>query len=373
MSRKLRVLHILPDFGSGGAERLVVDLLAIADKTRFESAAVSLYLESGTILDKEIKAKGLKVYYLNKRLGLDLRLLFRMYKLFRDVEPDIVHTHLSVLRYTLLPTIICRIGVRIHTIHNVAQKEADRIGKIINTLAFYIGGVLPVSLSREVADTVREVYGRGISTPVIFNGIPTARFLSDSPRDASANEKAQNFTLIHIGRMAPQKNHLLLIEAFAIAVKESPSMQLFLVGDGPLKQQVEKFVNDLELTDKVFFLGLRNDVPSLIEKSDIFILSSDWEGMPLTILEAMAAGKAVLSTAVGAVPEIVDDGVTGILVTPRDAQSLAKGILRLAKDSAMREQMGKAGRQRAVEQFDISRTAGEYEALYLKSKLVTAK
>jgi len=366
MNRKLRVLHILPDFGSGGAERLVVDLLAATDKTRFDAAAVSLYSENGTILDKEIKARGLKVYYLNKRLGLDIRILFRIYRLFRDFGPDIVHTHLSVLRYVLLPMIICRIDVRIHTIHNVAQKEADRVGKIINSIAFHIGGVLPVSLSREVANTVREVYGRRLSTPVIFNGISTARFMSESSKDASANEKARDFTLLHVGRMAPQKNHLLLIEAFALAVKEYPSMQLFLVGDGPLKEQAEKIATKLELTKKVYFLGLRNDVPDLLEKSDVFILSSDWEGMPLTVLEAMAAGKAVLATAVGAVPEIVQDGVTGILVPPRDVQSLAKGILRLADDSVMLDKMGRTGRQRAVEWFDISRTAGEYEALYLR-------
>jgi glycosyltransferase involved in cell wall biosynthesis len=94
-------------------------------------------------------------------------------------------------------------------------------------------------------------------------------------------------------------------------------------------------------------------------------LSSDYEGVPLSVLEAMAAGKPVIATAVGGVPELVEDGVTGVLVPPRNPEALARGILRLAKDADLRRRMGKAAQERALERFDISRTAREYEALYL--------
>ncbi|MGB9662819.1 MAG: glycosyltransferase [Moorellaceae bacterium] len=364
MTRKVRVLHIIPNFGPGGAERLVVDLMEATDKERFEVAAVSLYPESGTILEKVIKEKGLQVYFLNKHRGLDLRMIPRLYRLFHTFRPDVVHTHLYVLRYALLPSLLCRVPVRVHTVHNVAQKEVDRVGKLVHWIAFRLGNVVPVSISREVANTVRAVYGRDIHTPVIYNGIPTARFITNAGQDNT--KKGRDVVLLHIGRFAPQKNHLLLIEAFALAVKEHPTMQLWLIGDGPLRPAVEKTVVEMGLEGTVLFLGIRDDVPKLLADSDVFILPSDWEGVPLTVLEAMAAGKPVVATAVGGVPELVEDGVTGILVPPRNPEALAQGILRLAKDPHLRQRMGKAARERALERFDIARTAREYEALYLR-------
>lgn len=363
MTEKVRVLHILPNFGPGGAERLVVNLMEAADKERFEVAAVSLYPESGTILEKEIKEKGLKVYFLNKHRGLDLRMIPQLYRLFRSFRPDIVHTHLYVLRYTLFPTILCRIPVRVHTVHTVAHKEVDRIGKIVHWIAFHLGGVVPVSISREVANTVRVVYGQGVYTPVIYNGIPTTHFVSEAGQNNVRLKK--DMVLLHVGTFAPQKNHLLLIEAFALAVKEYPMMQLWLVGDGPLRPDIEKLTKEKGLEGKVLFLGLRDDIPKLLSNSDIFLLPSAWEGVPLTVLEAMAAGKPVIATAVGGVPELVKDGETGILVPPGDPQALVQAILPLVKDPMLRERMGKEGQRRAIERFDITQTAREYEELYI--------
>jgi len=363
MTRKVRVLHVIPDFGPGGAERLVVDLMEATDKERFEVGTVSLYPESGTILEKEIKEKGLRVYFLNKHRGLDLRMIPQLYRVFRAFRPDVVHTHRYVLRYTLLPVLFCRIPVKVHTVHNVAQKEMDGVGKLVHWIAFRLGNVMPVSISEEIANTVRAVYGRGIYTPVIYNGIPTMRFISSAGQE---NEEKKEVVLLHVGRFAPQKNHLLLVEAFALAVQECPRMRLWLVGDGSLRPAVEKTVVEMGLEGKVLFLGIRDDVPKLLADSDLFVLSSDYEGVPLTVLEAMAAGKPVVATGVGGVPELVEDGVTGVLVPPRNPEALAKGILRLAKDADLRRRMGKAARERALERFDIARTAREYEALYLR-------
>jgi len=366
MTRKIRVLHIIPNFGPGGAERLVLGLMEATDKERFEVAAVSLYPESGTILEKEIKEQGLKVYFLNKHRGLDLRMIPQLYRLFKFFRPDVVHSHRYVLRYSLLPSLFCRIPVRVHTVHNVAQKEADWVGKLVHWIAFRLGKVVPVSISQEVARTVHAVYGKDIYTPVIYNGIPTRQFVSSKEQGITKKENENNITLLHVGRFAPQKNHLLLIEAFALAVKEYPSMKLWLVGDGPLRPAVEKAIVKMGLERKVLFLGIRDDVRKLLADSDLFVLSSDYEGVPLAVLEAMAAGKPVVATAVGGVPELIEDGETGILVPPRNPEALAQGILRLAKDADLRQRMGKAAQERAQERFDISQTAREYEILYLR-------
>lgn len=362
--KKLRVLHVIPSFRTGGAERLVVSLLEATDKERFEAAAVSLYPESGTIIDNEIKGKGLKVYYLDKHLGLDLRMIPELYRLFRTFRPDVVHTHLYVMRYALLPAILSRVPLRVHTVHNIAQKEVDRVGKLVHWIAFQLADVVPISISQEVANTTSNVYGRNIRTPVIFNGIPTKHFESKEEKNNVRGER--DLILLHIGRFAPQKNHLLLIESFAQAVQEYPRMQLWLIGEGTLKPEAESHVREKRLDKKCSFIVSVPDIRDCLEKCDIFALSSDWEGVPLTILEAMAASKPVISTNVGGVSELVRDEVTGILVPPRDPQALAQGILRLAEDPDLRQRMGDAAQKRASERFDISKTAKDYESLYLR-------
>jgi glycosyltransferase involved in cell wall biosynthesis len=366
----MRVIQILPNLGAGGAEVLVTNLGIYLAKNGHKIIIAALFDPWG--YDKEIALTqkrclidaGVEVVFLNKHIGFDLKMFQGVLNLFRNFHPDVVHTHRYVLRYTLLPALFCRVPVKVHTVHNVAQKEVDWLGKLVHWIAFRLGNVVPVSISEEVANTVRAVYGQDIHTPVIYNGIPTTRFVSNASQDSTKEEKG--IVLLHVGRFAPQKNHLLLVEAFALAVKEYPAMKLWLVGDGPLKPAVEKIIVEIGLERKVLFLGIRDDVPRLLAASDLFVLSSDYEGVPLSVLEAMAAGKPVVATTVGGVPELVEDGVTGFLVPPRDPKVLAQGILRLAKDADLRQRMGKAAQERALERFDISRTAREYEALYLK-------
>lgn len=361
---KIRVLHIIPNFGPGGAERLVVDLMKAIDRERFEVAAVSLYPKSDTILEQELEDSRLKVYFLNKHLGLDLRMIPQLCRVFRTFRPDVVHTHRYVLRYALIPMLLFRVPVRVHTVHSVAQKEVDRIGKLVHWVSFRLCGVVPVSISQEVARTVRSIYGLGIDIPVIYNGVFTERFaFSSSQNKPRVNNK---IVLLHVGRFAPPKNHMLLVEAFSRALKEYSSMELWLVGDGPLRPAVEDAVRERGLERSVVFWGIIPRVEEVLRDADIFILSSDWEGLPLVAVEAMAAGKPVISTSVGGVPELVEKEVTGFLVPPKDPDALASAILRLARDPQLRKQMGLAAKKHAVERFDISRTIRLYEDLYLK-------
>lgn len=364
MTKKTRILHVIPNFGPGGAERLLVNLLEAFDHARFEVEAVSLYPESGTILEKEIGEKRFKVHFLNKHRGLDLRMFPQLCRLFRGFRPHVVHTHRYALRYTLLPALLRRVPLQIHTVHSVAQKEVDRFGRLVQQIAFRSSQVIPVSISSQVSSTVRALYGYGVHTPVIYNGIPIAEFVFAQEKNGAGSER--HVVLLNVGRFAAPKNHLLLIQAFALAVKDYPAMQLRLVGDGGLRPVVEKSVAEMGLEEKVLFLGMRDDVPGLLAGSDLFVLSSDYEGVPLAVLEAMATGKPVVSTAVGGIPELVEEGITGCLVPPRDPQALAQRILHLAGDPLLRQCMGKAARERALRRFDIARTAREYEALYLE-------
>jgi len=264
MGRKIRVLHVIPNFGTGGAERLVLDLMEETDHEKFEVAAVSLYAETGTVIEDEIHEKGLRVFYLDKHKGLDLTMIPKLEKVFRLYKPDVVHTHRYVLRYTLLPSILCRVPVCVHTIHNIAQKEVEWVGKLIHEVCFRFAHVVPVSISKEVATSVRQVYGAKVWTPVIYNGVKTALFSSYSGLDQTKNR--EETIILHVGRFSPQKNHRLLLEAFSIASAECPKLKLWLVGDGELLPSVEKMAQKLSLGDRIRFLGTRSDVETHLKK-----------------------------------------------------------------------------------------------------------
>jgi len=358
---KLRVLHVIPNFGSGGAERLVVDLLDNSDKERFEMAAVSLYPESRTNLEKELKRKEIKVFYLNKHIGFDISMFYKLYRLFRAFRPDVIHTHLSVLRYTLLPMFLCRTPRGVHTIHNLAQKEVDLFGKFIHKFAFICGNIVPVSISTEIADSFHRQYGKRIFSPVIINGIPTAKF---SLNKNKGMEKKGKRIILHIGRFSAQKNHSLLIEAFSLALRRYPEMELWLVGDGPLRSRIEEIIKAKKIESKVVFWGVRDDVSEILAEADIFILSSDWEGVPLTVLEAMASQKPVIATSVGGLPTIIENEINGFLVPPADIYSLAKTLLRLLDDPTLCKKIAIEAQKKILDKFDISKTTNEYEKLY---------
>jgi glycosyltransferase involved in cell wall biosynthesis len=175
----------------------------------------------------------------------------------------------------------------------------------------------------------------------------------------------QTLVFVHVGRFAAVKNHEMLVAAFAQLVGQQPlPTELWLVGDGELREAVQHQVRALGIESRVRFLGVRSDIPDLLRAADVFVFPSRWEGNPLSVMEAMAAGLPVVATAVGGVPELVEDGASGILVPNEDLHGLVAAMQRMAQNPDLREQMGRAARCRAVERFDIQQTVRAYEALY---------
>ena len=172
--------------------------------------------------------------------------------------------------------------------------------------------------------------------------------------------------LINVARLSREKNHALLVRAFSKAVQSCPNLELWLVGDGELRRDIEELVKQLGLEEKVKFFGVRSDVPELLSQADIFVLSSDYEEFGLVVAEAMAAGLPVIATAIGGIPEILEGGRAGILVPPKDVDALAKAIVELARDEKKRAELSDYGRKLVAERFDIRRTVREYEKLYLE-------
>ncbi len=363
-ARSLRVLQLIPTLTVGGAERVVALLARHLCRSGHTVGVVSMYDSFQTWIEAELRADGVPLFFLGKRPGLDLRMVARIRRTLARFRPDVVHTHMYALQYAL-PALASRRYRVVHTLHNLAEREAHRPGRLLQHVAFRMG-VVPVAIGAAVAESMRRVY-RLSPRNTILNGIPVSEYAPPAgARDqlrASLDVPADAPTFISVGRLEPQKNTGVLIRAFASVPLRSTAAHLLLAGDGPLRGELERQARDLGVLHRVRFLGVRTDVPSLLAAADVFVLASRYEGNPLTIMEAMAAGKPVIATAVGCVPELVVEGA-GVLVAPDDHGALEREMVELARDLALARARGAAAAHIAHARFDAAVMARAYEQLY---------
>ena len=341
-------------------------LMRTLSRDQFEVEAISLRDPLGTDLDGILERDGIPVWYLGKRRGFDPRVFVAVARLLRRLRPHVVHTHTYALRYAL-PYISCsRIPAVVHTIHSLAEKEMDWSGRLVYRMAFR-RDVLPVAIANEVADSLRRLYGID-NFPLIPNGIPVDAFRQPSiDREKWRTEEGfapTDVLYVCVGGLRPVKNHALLLESFAQGPASDPRAHLLFVGRGKLRPDLERQIVALGLQERVHLLGMRSDVPEILNAADVFVLGSEWEGNPLSVMEAMAAGKPVVCTAVGGVPELVEDGGCGLLVPRRDVPALAKAMRYMLENSEARRAMGRASARRAIEHFDLRAMTEAYEDLY---------
>ena len=195
---------------------------------------------------------------------------------------------------------------------------------------------------------------------LLRNGIDTQRFAFAGP--------CRTGPAVIVARLCADKDLVTLLQAVALVLRDAPDFRLLIAGDGPCKYELQQLASELKLTSHVQFVGAVHDVPSLLRQARLYVLSSISEGVSLTLLEAMASGLPVVATRVGGTPEVVADGVTGLLVPPRDPPALAAALLRLHRDHPLASRLGAAGRRRVVESFDIGRMVAGYEELYVDPK-----
>jgi len=361
---KIRVLEVVATLRRAGAERVAVALARGLDPARFEAGVVSLYAPFPGGFEPELAGRGVPVWHLGKRRGFDPRIWLRLARAFRAFRPDIVHTHSYVMRYVWPARALSRTGKVVHTIHNVAEREVDSIGRAIHRFAFRRGAV-PVAISAEVARSFRCLYGVEPAA-VIPNGSDIRACFRSGAREAwrCAHGFAPGDLLIaSVARLEPQKNPLGLIDAFARGLAGEPGSHLILAGEGSLLEPARGAAARAGVAHRVHFTGLCQEVPELLSACDLFALASDWEGSPVAVIEAMAAGLPVAATAVGGVPELVEDGVTGVLVPAGDPAALGGALAALARDPARRRAFGEAAAARAG-RFDAAAMIAAYAALF---------
>ncbi|WP_298628282.1 glycosyltransferase, partial [uncultured Thermus sp.] len=248
--------------------------LALAlDAEGLEVALVSLQEPQGGELEEVLGKAGLPVYHLGARGRLDPRAFVRFGKVLFRLRPDIVHSHWHDLIYPLgLP--ISRKGW-VYTVHNLPEREAGPKGRLVRRMAMRLG-MVPVAVSQAVATSFKDLYGR--EAFMIPNGIPLFAFsLGDEARRAWRNEQGlteRDTVFLFLGRFSPQKDPLLLLEAFSEVLRGKEHLWLFLVGDGPLRQDLEEAVIRKGIGNRVRFLGVRRDIPEILAGGDVVILPS---------------------------------------------------------------------------------------------------
>jgi glycosyltransferase involved in cell wall biosynthesis len=280
--------------------------------------------------------------------------------LMRRERPDIVHANSSKAGILgRLAAVLAGVPVRVFTAHGWAFNAASGPASTLYRWADRLMAPL-TSVTICVSEREREA---GIAARTCRAGrtvvIPTAVDAGAAP---PVRREGRAPVVVFVGRLAAPKDPVTLVRALA-AVRGS-AFTARIVGDGPERPAVEAEIRAASLLEHVELAGERRDVRRLLEDADVFVLSSRSEGAPLSILEAMAAGLPVVATAVGGIPEIVDDGTTGLLVPPGDAAALAAALERLLADAGLRARMGAAGWERVRERFDLAQLRRAHLEVY---------
>jgi glycosyltransferase involved in cell wall biosynthesis len=363
------VCQVLHGLEVGGAEMLAARL---ARGLHREYRFLFVCLDEIGSLGRELRDEGFPIEVLGRRPGVDWRCARRLADIVRREQVDIIHAHqYTPFFYSAASRWLGSRPPVLFTEHGRAHPDYPRRKRLL------ANRVLLRRTDRVVAvgEAVRQalIRNEGIApgrVEVIYNGIPLQTFETPLTTPERAAVRAEigvgpdDLVIIQVARLDYLKDHATAIRTIERVAERRPGARLVLVGDGPERGPIEDLVRARAMGDHVRLLGRRTDIPRLLAAADVTLLTSISEGIPLTLIEAMAAGHPVVSTGVGGVPEVVDDGRTGLLASAGDADTLAKHILGLADDPGRRALMGRSGRQRAHELFSEDRMHGNYRQAF---------
>lgn len=352
----MKIIQVMPDFGLAGAETMVENLSCSLAAEGHDILVISFF-DLHTAITERIENKGIKIEYLCKKRGFDPSIVSKMRKIVRAYQPDVIHTHRYVLPYVFLASMELKVK-RVHTVHNIAQKEQTKAGKNINKVLFRHFNVVPVALSEEVQKTIQEVYGLPTTRiPIVFNGIDLSRCTVKE-----SYTKIETFTILHIGRFMDVKNHELLLRSFARFKGRHSDARLQLLGDGELKENMMHLAVQLDIADAVEFAGLQSDVYPWLHNADVFILPSKFEGMPMTLIEAMGTGLPIIASDVGGIPDMLTNQKEGLLIASKE-ENILEALELIYSDEEKRKYLGRNALDKSAA-FSAKTMAKKYADIY---------
>jgi sugar transferase (PEP-CTERM/EpsH1 system associated) len=358
------VAHIVFRFDYGGLENGLVNLINHMPPSCARHVVIGL--SEVTEFASRIQREGVEVHAIGKRPGKDPAAYWRLYRLLRRLRPDVVHTRNIGTLDCQVVALLAGVRRRVHSEHgwDTTDQEgrSEKYRLLRRVLSVFVGQ--HVALSRELeAWLVDDLRVPRHKVTRICNGVDTTRFKPDRDRGSD-----QGVVVIGtVTRFSDIKDPLNTLRAFARlkgTVGPRKKVRLIMVGDGSLKETLDREIRENGLCEDVCMPGSQLDVIPWLRQMDVFVMGSRREGISNTILEAMAAGMAVVATRTGGNIELVQEGVTGSLVPPQSAEALAAAIEPYVFDGAMRAQRGAAGRDRVLREFSLDAMVGRYAALY---------
>ncbi|WP_197490120.1 TIGR03088 family PEP-CTERM/XrtA system glycosyltransferase [Rheinheimera sp. SA_1] len=356
------VVHLIYCLDTGGLERVMLNCIRGMANQGFRHAVVSL--THATSFANQLPAD-VPVYCLGKKPGADLSVHLKLWRLLRDLRPAILHSYnLATLEYHPVSWLA---GVRGHFHAEHGRDVSDPKGN--NKKYQWLRRLISPFVQRYIAvsDDLNQWLLQQVRLPkskvqLIYNGINTDNF---NPTAA----KSAGFNFIHVARLAPIKDQATLIAAFVLLRQQSTlPCRLLLVGDGPLRQTLQQQAMDSGIGEHIEFLGERQDIAALMQQSQVFVMSSLSEGIPMTILEAMACSLPIVATAVGGIPELIQAN-HGTLVAAKSPAALANAMQLYLEQPELAASQGQLCRLRVCEKFSEPAMVAQYLSLYRAVRL----
>ena len=367
------VVHVMHRFDTGGLENGVVNLINHMPADAYRHAVLAL-TEVSDFRDR-VKRSDVEFIALNKPPGQGVWQFPKLYRIFRRLRPAIVHSRNLAALEVQLPAWAAGVPVRIHGEHGRDVGDLDGSNKTYQRVRrFYRPFVHHyIALSRDL----QSYLGKEIQVPAerisqVYNGVDSVRFCPSihgvMPIDGCPFDPGQHWIVGTVGRMAEVKDQTLLARAFIEALQQAPElrerMRLLMIGEGPLRQKAQALLAQAGMADLAWLPGERSDVPAVMRGLHAFVLPSLAEGISNTILEAMACGLPVLATDVGGSADLVEAGLTGMIVPAAQAEPMAEVLLEWARAPESAIAMGRRGRERIERRFSLAAMIQTYQGVY---------
>jgi glycosyltransferase involved in cell wall biosynthesis len=366
-----KICHVFKITGFSGSENHLLILASHLDRSRYR-LTFCLLVEREPDLSAYVaalEAVGVEVVRFPIRADLDPLLLWRLGRFLRAQRPDIVHTHL--IHGDLYGTLAARLAgvpLVVSTRHNDnAFRRSSLFRQLHGSFSKRQDHIITISEHLKRFTVEIEGVDPGKITPIHYGLAPRPANSDALTAKAVRTELGIPGDALLVGivaRLTEQKGHVYLFAAWQQVARVLPDAHLLVVGDGPLCDALQTLVKDKNLTECVTFAGYRSDVLRIMAALDVMVLPSLWEGFGLVLLEAMSAGKPIVASRVSAIPEIVVDGETGLLVPPGDSHSLVQALLRVLRDPERGRRMGRKGRARLEREFSVEKMVRATERIY---------
>ncbi|MDW7646073.1 MAG: glycosyltransferase family 4 protein [Desulfuromonadales bacterium] len=369
-SQRTHIMHIRDSSGIYGGERVILGLAQHTDRTRFKVSLLCLDRGDGKgqPLVEAARKEGIPVQVVKVNGRWDGRAISAMRKIFINNSVALIHSH--DFKSNLFALMASRgLGLkRVTTAHGSTRETlVKRFYLALDEKVVYRWYDKVITVSGELKNFLLKRGVKSRQLDVVENGLDFSTLQQHGcPKHAALEIPLGKKVFSVVGRLYPDKGHEFFLEAFKRAVAMHPEALALIVGDGPSAEQIARKISLLGLDKAVRLTGARDDMDHVYEKTDFLVISSLREGLPMVLLEAMASGVPVLATRVGEIPYVIQNGVSGLLVEPKDVDGLTSGMEFLLENPAVASLMAKAGRKIVFERYSAQKMAEETAYIYSK-------